>query len=275
MFSFKGCKYLRINCFWENTLRYHLEDINKILDSFAPGYKKEDGMTSEKICFIINSLAKFIDQDECYFEVGCFKGATLLAAAITGVKTYACDNFSMECPKGFQRGAKTIAKLEEEMVKLTAPRRNLTVEESMRIRTIQNQIAQIEALDNKDKNYPKSRLIQNIKPYKNVTFYDMDFRKVKLTFLPRIKLYLYDGAHDAQSQFEGIMFVMPQLSDNCCILVDDWNWEDTRKGTLQALEVAQKTYRCQLIEKRSPRLNDPYPQGFWNGLAVVLLDKEK
>jgi hypothetical protein len=85
---------------------------------------------------------------------------------------------------------------------------------------------------------PQEQLFANLKRFApHVTFIEANFRDVVPNDLPLIDCYFYDGAHDFASQVEGIVHFAPRFADECLLLVDDWNGEEVRQGTLHALSL--------------------------------------
>jgi hypothetical protein len=52
----------------------------------------------------------------------------------------------------------------------------------------------------------------------------------------KIDLYLYDGNHSEESQYQGLIYFLPFLADEFIFLVDDYSWEDVRNGTQRAIK---------------------------------------
>src|SRR5512137_832282 len=54
------------------------------------------GMATENKLKLLNLAVASLEQDEVYVEVGCYKGASLVGAALgnTDHRLFACDNFS-------------------------------------------------------------------------------------------------------------------------------------------------------------------------------------
>jgi hypothetical protein len=46
---------------------------------------------------------------------------------------------------------------------------------------------------------------------------------------------MFDGPHNERDQYDGIMLAQPALDRSHILIVDDWNWEQVRDGTLRAL----------------------------------------
>jgi hypothetical protein len=87
---------------------------------------------------------------------------------------------------------------------------------------------------------PKDIFMQNIKaassPDVDFTFIESDFRKVDYSSIGKYNIYMFDGPHFEQDQYDGIELVQDALDDQYVLIVDDYNWEIIRRGTEQALE---------------------------------------
>jgi predicted O-methyltransferase YrrM len=106
-----------------------------------------------------------------------------------------------------------------------------------------------------------------------VTFFDADFRDVldREHVADPVGLYFYDGAHDEQSQYDGIVRAEPLLADEALVLVDDWRYaEDShsyaKAGTERAIADSRHDWRV-LYELPARRNGDLAM--WWNGLGVL------
>jgi hypothetical protein len=63
---------------------------------------------------------------------------------------------------------------------------------------------------------------------------DDDFRRVDFSSLGMSNVFLFDGPHQEIDQFDGIVRAQPALDRNHVLVVDDWNLEWVRDGTLRA-----------------------------------------
>ena len=70
----------------------------------------------------------------------------------------------------------------------------------------------------------------------NCKLIEADFRKVDFSTLGLFNIYMFDGPHSEQGQYDGITLAQPALENNFTLVVDDWNWEETRTGTLRAIQ---------------------------------------
>jgi predicted O-methyltransferase YrrM len=112
-----------------------------------------------------------------------------------------------------------------------------------------------------------------------VKFYNEDFRALFSRWsdeeLPRIGVYLYDGAHDEQSQYDGIRMVEPLLANNALVIVDDWRYAPDSEsyaeaGTKQA--IAQSAHRWKILWELPARFNGDREM-WWNGVAVLAFQR--
>jgi hypothetical protein len=104
---------------------------------------------------------------------------------------------------------------------------------------------------------------------------EMDFRSVNYATLGKFNVYLFDGPHSEADQFDGVTIAQPALDDTYLQIVDDWNWEAVRAGTLRAIEdldllqIASVKIRTSQDNKQPPinRENSDWHNGY--GLFVL------
>lgn len=87
---------------------------------------------------------------------------------------------------------------------------------------------------------PKDVFLKNLEafitPEAFVTLMEIDFRKIAYGRLPgRFNVYLFDGPHGAEDQYYGLALPLPCLEPQFVFIVDDWNWDRVREGTLAAI----------------------------------------
>lgn len=89
---------------------------------------------------------------------------------------------------------------------------------------------------------PKEKFISNVTALKSetstVTVIESDFRVVDYTAIGKHNVYLFDGPHAMQDQYDGIALALPALEAQFALVVDDWNWQHVRAGTLTAIAKA-------------------------------------
>jgi hypothetical protein len=62
-----------------------------------------------------------------------------------------------------------------------------------------------------------------------------DFRKVDFGALGKFNVYLFDGPHAYQDQYDGLIRAWDGLTEEFVFIVDDWNWDGVRAGTMDAI----------------------------------------
>jgi hypothetical protein len=66
-------------------------------------------------------------------------------------------------------------------------------------------------------------------------FIEADFRSVNYRELGApFNIYLYDGPHKYQDQYDGVVLAQPALTDTFVLIMDDWNYPKVRKATHDA-----------------------------------------
>jgi hypothetical protein len=71
-----------------------------------------------------------------------------------------------------------------------------------------------------------------------VSFFNSDFRAVPYGALGKFNIYLFDGPHEYQDQYDGLALAKDALDDEIVFIVDDWNWPGVRAGTHDAIRDA-------------------------------------
>jgi hypothetical protein len=78
-------------------------------------------------------------------------------------------------------------------------------------------------------------LAQSVSSSTRVSVINRDFRQLNYASLGRFNVYLFDGPHAAQDQYDGIAMALDALDHEFIFIVDDWNWSYVREGTYAAL----------------------------------------
>jgi hypothetical protein len=68
-----------------------------------------------------------------------------------------------------------------------------------------------------------------------VSFLEDDFRNVNFDAVGKFNVYLFDGPHTLEGQSDGISVAQPALDDQLVLVVDDWNWQQVRTGTMKGI----------------------------------------
>lgn len=87
---------------------------------------------------------------------------------------------------------------------------------------------------------PKDLFMQNIERARSdqidFQFIESDFRAVDYSGIGKYNVYMFDGPHFEQDQYDGIDLVKDALDDTYVLIVDDYNWSIIRNGTEAALD---------------------------------------
>jgi hypothetical protein len=72
-------------------------------------------------------------------------------------------------------------------------------------------------------------------PEASVSIIEQDFRTVNYAALGPFNVGFYDGPHTERDQYDGARIIIEAMEANSVILVDDWNWQQVRDGTMSAI----------------------------------------
>jgi len=127
---------------------------------------------------------------------------------------------------------------------------------------------------------PKNEFLANFEKFKcnnDARFIENDCYKVDVSTLPMFNIYMYDGNHTNESHYKALLHYYNCLDDVFIFIVDDWNWQDVREGTINSI---QKLNLKVLYEKEIRLTWDnsvtPEPElskNWWNGIYVAILQK--
>jgi hypothetical protein len=112
-----------------------------------------------------------------------------------------------------------------------------------------------------------------------VSFMDSDFRAVSFTSIGMFNVYLFDGPYHAKDQRDGIVLVQPALDEQFVLIVDDWNEEHVRQGTLQGIRDVELQLDFTLEIRTT--LDNSYPQchcgqsDWHNGYLIAACSKRQ
>jgi hypothetical protein len=82
------------------------------------------------------------------------------------------------------------------------------------------------------------QLSKHVSPSVRMSVLNSDFRKINWEAIGKYNVYLFDGPHSYEDQYDGIVLVQSALQDDFVLIVDDWNHEQVRNGTYDALNNA-------------------------------------
>ena len=122
---------------------------------------------------------------------------------------------------------------------------------------------------------PKEEFLQNFNKYKgtnDVQFLERNCWNIETSSIGRFNIYMYDGDHSEQSQYDALIRYYQALDDEFIFLVDDWNFNDVKVGTLRAMVDLKLNI---LFEKQINTESDDPKNDWHNGIGIFVLEKEK
>ena len=131
-----------------------------------------------------------------------------------------------------------------------------------------------------DKMGPIQEFTNNINKYKGdntLKFYNEDCFALDTKKLGKFNIYLFDGEHSYEAQYKALTYYIDTMDDTFILLVDDWNWDDVRKGTFDAI----RDLNLKIEWKKEIRLTEDNGHTppelahatWWNGIYVCILTK--
>ena len=87
---------------------------------------------------------------------------------------------------------------------------------------------------------PRDKFLRNVDRARGISsevlVIEGDFRLVNFEELESpANLYLFDGPHSEEDQYDGIVMAQPALQHSYVLIVDDFNWPQVRRGTARAI----------------------------------------
>lgn len=109
--------------------------------------------------------------------------------------------------------------------------------------------------------------------------YEEDFYKINYSSIGKHNIFLFDGPHGEQEQYDGIKLPYESLDDAFILIVDDWNWKATQNGTRRAIEdlntkilYSMEILTVDGIVNTFP--NETFETSFWhNGYYIAVCQK--
>lgn len=90
---------------------------------------------------------------------------------------------------------------------------------------------------------PRNEFINNMRQCVNesddlieIQLEENDFRRVDYNQIGKYNIYFFDGPHEEDDQYDGVVVAQGALDDEFIFICDDWNWEKVRKGTERAFK---------------------------------------
>jgi hypothetical protein len=101
-----------------------------------------------------------------------------------------------------------------------------------------------------------------------------DFKNVDFSSVihSEIDTYFFDGPHSFEDHLAGAKIINSLQFDSLVFIVDDWNWEDVRNGTLAGLATVEATviFKVEVF----PKTGSHFQYSRWhNGYCFFVLEK--
>lgn len=129
---------------------------------------------------------------------------------------------------------------------------------------------------------PKQEFLTYFNKYKGdneAKFIESDCFNLDISSLGKFNIYMYDGDHSRESHYKALSYYYDCLDDTFIFIVDDWNWQAVRDGTLNAINDLQlnilfsKQIRLTSDGSHTP---EPLARETWhNGIYVAVLQKTR
>lgn len=191
------------------------------------------GLTSNKIKCFLNNVCDI--DGATYLEIGVFRGSTFCSAIYgNDIKAIGIDNWSSPflMPSGVSQ------------------KMNFYI---------------------KDKGTdPKEDFLNNAKKFgkqENLSVYRANYLDFDYSSLGEVNIVFYDGETKYYDQFTTIKKIIPQMSDNCILIVDDWNWD--KNAIIDAIQEAGLFIHYQ----KNIITSGEDSKDYWNGLGIFLIGK--
>ena len=143
--------------------------------------------------------------------------------------------------------------------------------------------ASVVCIDNwSEFNGPKDEFLKNFEKHKgqnNAIFIENDcFELDTSVFTSKFNIFMYDGNHTENSHYKALVHYLDCLDEMFIFIVDDWNWEKVRIGTIKSIE--KLNLNILYKKKIKTTTNNTHPewgskeQKEWhNGICVFVLKK--
>jgi hypothetical protein len=110
-------------------------------------------------------------------------------------------------------------------------------------------------------------------------FIESDFRAVDYSSIGKFNIYMFDGPHSEQDQYDGVVIAQPALDDHYCLIVDDWNAQQVREGTERAIKDLNLTVHARMDIFSNQNNNHPIickeSSDWHNGYLIAVVSKAR
>lgn len=192
------------------------------------------GITSNKVRCFLNNICN-IDGAK-YLEIGVFRGATFCSAIYgnnifaTGIDNFMSPNLT---PKGVSQKLSNYYKHNIEVT-------------------------------------PQEEFISNVKKYgdiNKISVYKTDYYSFDFKTLSPVDIIFYDGETKFHDQYTALTNMLPIISDQTILIMDDWNWDNG------AFEQFLDKSKLNLLYSKQIFTSGEDENDFWNGLGIFLIGK--
>lgn len=221
-----------------------IDKANNLTSKLTPAILGMEGMSSPKVRHFLNNICDFERERERvnYLEIGVWRGSTFCSSIF---------NNNLNCAIAID---------------------NFTEFEGCRIPNTNMIRQEIPIRDNFTYNVNQTLLWSNNKP-NNTKFYDEDCFKIDLNKLLNFDIYLYDGGHKEEEQYNAFKYFNSKLNNTFIAIVDDWNYEAAQNGTKRAFdELGYKVIQEWIMPGDQSTL-EKANKDWWNGYYIALINK--
>ena len=122
---------------------------------------------------------------------------------------------------------------------------------------------------------PKEEFLQNFNKFRgdnNAAFIEKSCWEVDVSAIGKFNIYMYDGKHTKNSQYQALNYYLPCLDDEFIFIVDDWNEGRVQHGTLDSIKDNNLdiTYRKEIFSDRNPGAQRS-DNAWHNGIGIFIL----
>jgi hypothetical protein len=103
---------------------------------------------------------------------------------------------------------------------------------------------------------------------------ESDAWAVNHTDLGLFDVYLYDGPHEYDDHYNAISHYIQHIKDGGIVMIDDWNWDRVRNGTLDAFRDLNIDiiYKHEVLtDVKDFNVNDRSNAPWWNGIGIFVI----
>jgi len=120
--------------------------------------------------------------------------------------------------------------------------------------------------------------VKRFNQYNRVACLEVDCWTVDTSKLPKFNIYVYDGGHTSEDHYKSLTHYLPCMDSTFIFIVDDWNADHVRSGTLAAmkdlgLNVVHEIEHRTTFDGSHPDWGSPVQLTWHNGMYAAVLRK--